>query len=139
MDRKVIFSIVGTFSFAAIGGIASHFIMKDKETKLPVVYSDLEQYKPIFAEKTQIIQISPATSYYARAHDIPMSIFDASNTALANGDDHKYFADELSKRFDYNQHGAEAITENLDSISEDARIMLRDLEYLQKRQMIMAP
>ena len=91
-------SILFTALCGFIGGCVSYNYTLDRNSKIPLIFSELSQTKKNYAKEGK--SVPPLTLYYSYINDISMKVFEANNEAYKRSMSHTTFAKELEFKMD---------------------------------------
>ena len=91
-------SILFTALCGFIGGCVSYNYTLDRNSKIPLIFSELSQTKKNYAKEGK--SVPPLTLYYSYVNDISMKVFEANNEAYKRSMSHTTFAKELEFKMD---------------------------------------
>jgi len=81
-----------------IGGCISYNYTLERNSKIPLLFSELSQTKRNYAKEGK--SVPPLTLYYSYVNDIAMKVFEANNQAYKRSMSHTTFAKELEFKMD---------------------------------------
>src|SRR5687768_7319636 len=89
---------IGAALIGALSGGIAYDINSDREKVIPVAFSERGKTAKEFREQGK--PVPPLTDFYQTANDIPMKVFESSNTAYEMNGKNSTFAGELETRMD---------------------------------------